>query len=515
MMIRAGFIPFAAACQQLHFASELGAFQDVTFFMSPGVKNSRALYVAGEMKLEHTGETWQVKVDHHDHPLAFAHSQAPTPNLVAKPWMVYTTSWAVSGHFQCVLPSELMYLQFDCANARSFLSGLYLQTGGKWRGRSIFQSYDKILFWAITSDQGFWAISDSLGGVPWVELHGKDDFPPKGKQIWTGRDNETYAAECFRGPTWRDELQKMRTADVPNLKLIPQDQRIVLGAGSVEDRNSVKDYVMHDGLDMRPNTRWELQCKKVDSILDPNVMLRARSFHPLNFEQTVLPPLTFELRVFGHLFRLFFGWLAEKGMPQFSLLRVARLNKLEVDFQNHLDKNNQCWAHLVVLQAIDCVKNHFMECPKTAKPWIPAYRYLEHLYAFGHISGFGVANVDYYELWSILNEQEIEYYPQVVVNWMDILHPQTDVRYLCEKYNVSHIGYGMLANPPPRAAQAMASRMMVPWPSVVLAWAIHKSDAVIVRSTNATHRAENLKRAHLTPEDIAELDNFADMHNEL
>eukprot|EP00397_Hematodinium_sp_SG-2012_P039304 GEMP01042895.1.p1 GENE.GEMP01042895.1~~GEMP01042895.1.p1 ORF type:complete len:456 (+),score=76.67 GEMP01042895.1:140-1507(+) len=455
MMIRAGFIPFAAACQQLHFASELGAFQDVTFFMSPGVKNSRALYVAGEMKLEHTGETWQVKVDHHDHPLAFAHSQAPTPNLVAKPWMVYTTSWAVSGHFQCVLPSELMYLQFDCANARSFLSGLYLQTGGKWRGRSIFQSYDKILFWAITSDQGFWAISDSLGGVPWVELHGKDDFPPKGKQIWTGRDNETYAAECFRGPTWRDELQKMRTADVPNLKLIPQDQRIVLGAGSVEDRNSVKDYVMHD------------------------------------------------------------GWLAEKGMPQFSLLRVARLNKLEVDFQNHLDKNNQCWAHLVVLQAIDCVKNHFMECPKTAKPWIPAYRYLEHLYAFGHISGFGVANVDYYELWSILNEQEIEYYPQVVVNWMDILHPQTDVRYLCEKYNVSHIGYGMLANPPPRAAQAMASRMMVPWPSVVLAWAIHKSDAVIVRSTNATHRAENLKRAHLTPEDIAELDNFADMHNEL
>ena len=149
------------------------------------------------------------------------------------------------------------------------------------------------------------------------------------------------------------------------------------------------------------------------------------------------------------------------------------------------------------------------------KPWLSAYRYLEHLFSFGHISGFGVANVDYNELWSVLSEREVEHLPQVVVNWMNITNPQTDVRYLCDKYHIRHIAYGLLAYGAPQAIKAIASRMMLPWASLMLAWAVSKSNSVIVRATSAAHREENLKRVHLAPEDIAELDGLSRIRMEL
>ena len=176
--------------------------------------------------------------------------------------------------------------------------------------------------------------------------------------------------------------------------------------------------------------------------------------------------------------------------------------------------DNLCRSH------IDLLLIHFPECfqdicGKDFTPegdYLDTWRAMEYLYSIGKIKALGLSNVNESHILKVIDTMNLK--PDVIQNWMDPLHQDTEVRSLCKKHKIIYQAYSLLGtqwtnqdkNPVLTNKTIIDISKKYGWSPtrVIIKWALQDGVAVIPRSTNTNHLYENLSCINCT--DLLEID---------
>jgi 2,5-diketo-D-gluconate reductase A len=187
---------------------------------------------------------------------------------------------------------------------------------------------------------------------------------------------------------------------------------------------------------------------------------------------------------------------------------------------------------------IDLVLLHYPECGdwipncegRTGGDWMGAWKAMEEHYTERRIRAIGVSNFNLAQLDELIDYAEIE--PHVIQSWMDPFYQSRDLLDWAKEHNVAFTSYSSFGMQwefnwvkknlvfESNVLRAISEEVGSPVTSVVLAWLLSKNVAVIPRSRNPEHIAENAKFLQpgyasdlLTPDQIERIDNLDGVFN--